>query len=727
MTVKNAGAAGNKRPSAALSVLIFVVAVTLVATTGLYLLDERFLTLTYGLPLLICLWHKDKRLLWSMVAAFLFVATLRAVAIMPGPSLPYYMHWVHWGMETINLLLIAAAVHVAIGLTARLGLKNRQLAEFNRNLDVVARFPEENPHPVMRLDRDGRVLYANPAAGKILADTGSRAGEVAPGGLRAAAQQAFQRSQPVDVDFECCGNMLFTFTSMPVASGGYVNLYGRDVTQERWAAAALRQSEEMFRGTFENAAVGVSHMDAEGRLLRANQYLQSLLDYTQEDLGATGFLAITWPDERKLYDELMRGDLDSYSLEKRYLRKDGTPSWVLLTRSAQRDQERKFLYSINIVQDISKRKAAEETLRRYQLLANNTRDIVLFMRLDDGKILEANAAAEQTYGYTREELLGLAIYDLRADAAPRFMSEQMSEAYEKGILFETHHRRKDGSMFPVEVSSRGTLVGDTPTLISVVRDITERKRAEEALRRSEEEARARAAEMHELAEELARSNQDLERFAYVVSHDLQEPLRQIVGFADLLTRRYAQLVDDEGRDFLGFIIEGGKRMQDLIRDLLAFSQVGRGKTARKPTRMNEVVESALFNLQLSLQQSGAAVTQEPMPELNVDKGQFVQVFQNLIGNSLKFHGPDAPVIHIGCRKEGGKWLFSVKDNGIGFPSEKVNKLFQPFQRLHSRRDYEGTGIGLAICRRIVDLHGGRIWAESQPDHGATFYFTLPAA
>jgi PAS domain S-box-containing protein len=221
-----------------------------------------------------------------------------------------------------------------------------------------------------------------------------------------------------------------------------------------------------------------------------------------------------------------------------------------VTRSAQRDQDGKFLYSINILQDISARKAAEEKLQRYQLLANSTRDIMLFMHLDDGRRIEANAAAQNYYGYSRDELLGMTIYDIRDDPELKITRDQMEEAYDRGILFETRHRRKDGSVFPVEVSSRGALIDGVRTLISVARDITERKRAEEALRKSGEEARARAEELHQLAQELGRSNQDLERFAYVVSHDLQEPVRQIVGFAELLTRRYAQSVDSDGRDYL---------------------------------------------------------------------------------------------------------------------------------------------------------------------------------
>ncbi|MCX5771738.1 MAG: ATP-binding protein [Candidatus Hydrogenedentes bacterium] len=195
MNERDAGAAGNTGPSVALSVAIFFVSTGLIAVAGLLLFDERFVTLSYGLPLLICLWHKDKRLLWSMLIAFALVATLRALAIMPGALGSYYLHWLHWGMEIVNLVLIAAAIHVAIGLTGRLELKNDELAEFNRKLDAVARFPQENPHPVMRLDQDGRVLYANPAAETALAETGSRIGEAAPGQLRAAARQALDRGQ----------------------------------------------------------------------------------------------------------------------------------------------------------------------------------------------------------------------------------------------------------------------------------------------------------------------------------------------------------------------------------------------------------------------------------------------------------------------------------------------------------------------------------------------------
>jgi light-regulated signal transduction histidine kinase (bacteriophytochrome) len=243
------------------------------------------------------------------------------------------------------------------------------------------------------------------------------------------------------------------------------------------------------------------------------------------------------------------------------------------------------------------------------------------------------------------------------------------------------------------------------------RDTTERKRAEEALKH--------------LAEDLRRSNAELEQFAYVASHDLQEPLRMVSSYMQLLKRRYQGRLDNDADEFIGFAVDGAARMQHLINDLLAFSRVG---TRGRPMGLSsgeKALAEALTNLQVAIQESKSIITHDPLPTVFCDQPQLVQVFQNLIGNSIKFRGQQVPQIHISAKRAEREWVFSVCDNGIGLDLKFGERVFEIFQRLHSRTAYPGTGIGLAICKRIIERHEGRIWVESAPGQGATFYFTLP--
>ena len=243
-------------------------------------------------------------------------------------------------------------------------------------------------------------------------------------------------------------------------------------------------------------------------------------------------------------------------------------------------------------------------------------------------------------------------------------------------------------------------------------DITERKRAQGVLRAA--------------YDDLARSNAELQQFAYVASHDLQEPLRMIGSYTQLLERRYADKLDRDAREFMGFIVDGATRMKQLIEDLLAYSRVGtRGKELR-PVQAQAVLDKALANLRASLEQSAATVTHDPLTEVSADDTQLAQLLQNLIANAIKFRKKDeAPRIHVGAEDAGDEWRFSVADNGIGIEPQYFDRIFMVFQRLHTRDEYPGTGIGLAICKKVVERHGGRIWAESAPGRGSKFYFTLP--
>lgn len=335
----------------------------------------------------------------------------------------------------------------------------------------------------------------------------------------------------------------------------------------------------------------------------------------------------------------------------------------------------------------------------------------------DGCIVLVNRMAETMFGYGRSELMGKAV-EVLLPAAFRDGHQQKRDAYfsdahtrPMGSGLELRAQHKNGHQIPVEISLSPLQSADGQLVTAVVRDITERQQAREAL------------EQHAL--ELERSNAELEQFAYVASHDLQEPLRMVASYAQLLGRRYRDKLDEDADEFIDYIVDGATRMQNLINDLLTFSRIGTRGNEMVPTDTNAVLRRVLNNLQLAIDDSHAKVTYDQLPEVKGDELQLVQLFQNLISNALKFHGEAAPVIHIGAKHEAEEVVFSVKDQGIGIEPQYSERIFLLFQRLHGKKEYPGTGIGLAICKKIVDRHGGKIWIESQPGKGTTFYFTLP--
>ncbi|MGD1156268.1 MAG: ATP-binding protein [Terriglobia bacterium] len=332
-----------------------------------------------------------------------------------------------------------------------------------------------------------------------------------------------------------------------------------------------------------------------------------------------------------------------------------------------------------------------------------------------GRIVLVNAHTEKIFSFERKELVGQALGML----FPEWAGVQPGEsgpwdflvAQHGGKTLEMRGLRRDGTQFPAEVRLSPIQTVEGVLVSCGIRDITERKQAQEALARR--------------SEELERSNADLEQFAFVASHDLKEPLRTVASFVQLLQRRYEGKLDAQADEFIAFAIDGASRMQKLIDDLLAFSRVGTRGGEFQSVECERALHAALQNLTVAIQESGAGVTAEALPTVHADVTQLVSLFQNLIGNALKFHGAEPPRIHVSAQRNGTYWQLSVRDNGIGIEPRYFDRVFGIFQRLHTRQEYPGTGIGLAICKKIVARHGGKIWLESEPGKGTTFYFTLP--
>jgi len=353
---------------------------------------------------------------------------------------------------------------------------------------------------------------------------------------------------------------------------------------------------------------------------------------------------------------------------------------------------------------------------RFQRLLDAAPDGILIVD-GQGRIQVANPQVEAIFGYRQDELLGQPIEVLVPERyRPRHTQARSDYSHAPrtrpmGLGMDLTGRRKDGSEVPVEISLSPMPLDGVTQVVAIVRDVTEHKHAEQALRRQ--------------AAELARSNADLEQFAMVASHDLQEPLRMVAAYCELLRRRYAGKLDAEADQYIGFAVEGAKRMQRLINGVLAYSRVGARARPFELVDLNAVITTAKAAVAAAIEQSGAQITAAPLPTIMGREEELVLLFQHLFSNSLKFRGQQRPEVHVGAEARGGEWLFRVRDNGIGFEPEYRERIFHMFQRLHPRGTYPGEGLGLAVCRKIVEHHGGRIWAESALGRGATFCFSLP--
>lgn len=840
----------------------------------------------------------------------------------------------------------------------------------------LASFPQLNPDPVIEVNSSGEVTFFNPATQKILEDLQMDKGnvnvflpedfDVILRALQTREESTLYRE--IHIKDRFFGTTVFLFPTFDV-----VRIYAYDITERKKIEDALRESEERFRATYEQAAVGIELLDLEGRFLTGNGKLSEILGYTEEELRLLTFGQLTYPldlrNEMPLLEQLLAGQIPSYSIEKRYIHKDGYYVWVRVTTSIAKTTKP---CRISVIEDITARKHAEEAIIRAKEEWERTFDSVpdMIAILDNQhRVLRVNEAMAKRLGLMPEECVGLPCYKAvhGTSAPPDFCPHSRTLADGQEHIEEVREDRLGGdflvSTTPLH-NEHGKMIGS----VHVAHDITERKRAEKALRQSEARYRSlfenmmhgfayckmlyddrgrpvdfiyldvnssfnrltglenvigkrvtevipgikelhpelfeiygrvassgqpekfeielmplqawlavsvystekdyfvaifdnitdrkraeealresarrlvraqeiahmgsweldlvkneltwsdeayrifglqpqefgatyeaflervhpddRAAvdeaysgsvregkdlyeiehrvvrkdtgeirwvsercqhvrdaigniirsrgmvlditerklaeeELHKLAEDLKRSNSDLQQFAYIASHDLQSPLRNVEGFVKMLARRYKGQLDDKADEFIQCISTGVKDMQTLILDILEYSKVGSGGAAFKKVDTSLCIAKAISNLNDAIAEKNADVTvDEPFPTVFGDSVQITSLFQNLIGNAIKFC-EEKPIINISVQRKDREYIFSVRDNGIGINPEDYDRIFAIFHRLHGKSDYPGTGIGLAICNKIVERHGGRIWAESERGKGSTFSFTLP--
>jgi PAS domain S-box-containing protein len=504
-----------------------------------------------------------------------------------------------------------------------------------------------------------------------------------------------------------------------------------EIAGHKQTEASLRESEERFRATFEQAAVGITHIAENGRFLRINQKFCDIVGRSREEVLNLRYQDITHPDDleksQKLVQEFLSGEIRSYSVEKRYIRGDQSSVWVNLTTSSYGQIRDSSFYFISVIQDISDQKAMIKTLKENEERLN----LVLFAsnhgfwdwNITTGHLYLSEIWAKNL-GYTPDEIepdISVLEKICHPHDFPLVMKELRAhiDGHASAPYYRMEHRFQTKSGEWRWFLARGKIVsrdhkGRGIRMMGTSSDITGSKLAQERISR--------------LLSEVERSNKELENFAYIASHDLQEPLRKIQSFGDILITEEKENLSEFGKNCVNRMQNAAKRMRLLIDKLLQYSRITTKANPFKRTELESIISEVLKDLEERIAKTGAQICFENLPAVYADAIQMWQLFQNLISNALKYQPEgNIPVISLHSRELGDTFCeITVSDNGVGFDEKYINRIFEPFQRLHGRKEFEGSGMGLAICKKIAERHGGSITARSLPGKGSAFIVRLPA-
>ena len=503
-----------------------------------------------------------------------------------------------------------------------------------------------------------------------------------------------------------------------------------DITERAAAEKLLAQMEGRYRGLLEAAPDAMVVVNQSGEIVLLNVQAEKQFGYRRDELIGQkvkniipeGFAERLIADGTRTAAEALAQQIGT-GIELSGRRKDGSDFPIEIMLSPLENPEGILVTAA--IRDISVRKQAEKHLARmlselrlkHQLLdsvVEGTTDPIYIRDLEDRFTL-ANSACSKVFGLSPNEVMGKNMRELLPNDSFFAVAQSDQEIVRTGATCTVEEIAEINGATRTFLTTKGPYRdADQKTIgtIGIARDITERKKAEEHLVRT--------------LGELKRSNGELQQFAYVASHDLKEPLRMVASYTQLLAKRYQGRLDSDADEFIAFAVDGCNRMQGLIQDLLAYSRAGTDEKVLRSISGEDALQEALANLRAPIEASGAVVTHDAMPTITTDETQLAQVFQNLVGNAIKYRGVEVPQVHVSARKNGGnEWIFSVRDNGLGIAPQYFERIFVLFQRLHGREEFEGTGIGLAICKKIVERLGGRIWVESQLKKGSTFSFALP--
>jgi len=487
-----------------------------------------------------------------------------------------------------------------------------------------------------------------------------------------------------------------------------------DITEHK----KIAELQQRLASIVESSDDAIVSKDLNGVIQSWNRGAERLFGYKESEIVGKHISTLAVPDRvdeiPNILARITRGErVDHY--ETKRLTKDGKILTVSLTVSPIRNAMGSVIGASKVARDITEQKRNVELREHLAAIVESSDDAIISKDLN-GIIQSWNRSAERLFGYKEHEIVGKHISTIalpdRVDEIPNMLARIARG--ERVEHYETKRRAKDGRTVSVSLTispirdAAGKIIGAS----KVARDVTERDRQEQALR-----------ETNAL---LRRANADLQHFAYSASHDLQEPLRMVAAYSELLRREFAGKLGPHADEYLGYTVQGAMRMEKLLKDLRAYTLISTSELEpNEEVDAGEVLSNVIANLGVAIKESGALITHSALPRVRIHEFELVQLFQNLIGNSIRYRSSDPPRVHVAAEQRGNEWVFSVTDNGIGIDSQYKEHIFGLFTRLHSAAEYSGTGLGLAICQRITERAGGRIWVESEPNAGSTFIFTIP--